>query len=184
MIRLFVGLSLPDEVRLRLAALASGIPGARWLEPETYHVTLRFIGEVEEQVGEAIHDLLDGIRAPAFPLELAGMGAFDTGHRAHTLWAGVEKSAALVFLRDKVESAVVRAGLPPETRKFSPHVTLARIKDQPGRRLHDFLSHHGLFRAGPFMVDRFVLYSSHLGRTGATYTAEAEYPLETVDPYG
>lgn len=178
MIRLFAGLALPDAVRARLSLMASGIPGARWLAPETYHVTLRFIGEVEEHVAQAVHESLDAVKAPAFALELAGVGAFATGHRTHTVWAGVEKTPPLTFLHDKVESAVVRAGLAPEPRKFAPHITLARIKRQPGRRLHDFLAHHALFRTEPFPVDRFVLFSSHLGGTGATYVAEAEYLLQ------
>lgn len=91
---------------------------------------------------------------------------------------GVERSAELEHLRDKVESAVVRAGLAPEARKFTPHLTLARFRDPPGPRLGDFLGRHALFRPLPLEVTHFTLFSSHLGRGGAVYAAEAEYPLD------
>lgn len=178
MIRLFVGIELPEVVRARLAAFAGGIPNVRWIAPENIHLTLRFIGEVDEDVGHDVDEALAAVAAPAFAFELAGFDTFGNGRRAHTLWAGVERNPALVHLRDKVESALVRVGLAPETRKFSPHVTIARLNDAPVGRLKDFLARNGLFRSGPIPCDRFVLFSSHLGRSGATYAVEADYPLE------
>ncbi|SOD99003.1 RNA 2',3'-cyclic phosphodiesterase [Caenispirillum bisanense] len=177
MIRLFVGLDLPADLRDALDLLTGGIPGAHWRPAENYHVTLRFIGEVDEDRCEDIHDALAEVRAPAFDLCVAGIGAFDNGQRAHTLWAGVPKDPPLVHLRDKVERAVVSTGLPPERRKFAPHVTLASVKQAPVHKVQDFIAHHNLFRSEPFRVDRFTLFSSDLGRGGPTYTAEADYPL-------
>lgn len=178
MLRLFVGLPLSSDIADRLDRLAAGIPNARWVDSANLHVTLRFIGEVAEGVAHDIHEALERIRAPAFAVEVGGLGAFESGRRPHTLWVGVERAPALTHLRDKVESAVVRAGLAPEPRRFAPHVTIARLKDAPARRVSEFLAGHGLFRAGTLQADRFVLFSSRLGHGGPVYTAEAEYPLE------
>lgn len=182
MIRLFVGLVLPEDARQRLAGLAGGIPGARWLEPDTFHITIRFIGEVAQDVAADIDAALAGIRAPAFPLSLVGVGSFGHGRQIHSLWTGVERSPALAHLHEKVERALVRTGLEPEPRKFAPHVTLARLKQAQPARVEAFAAEHALFRHGPFAIDRFVLFSSHLGRAGASYMAEAEYPLDPVMP--
>jgi 2'-5' RNA ligase len=177
MIRLFVGLSLPEEVQQRLDSLCAGVPGARWVASESRHLTLRFIGDVAESVATDVHDALSEIEAPAFELMLDGVGQFGSKGQARMLWAGAEREERLIRLAAKVESAVVRVGLGPEGRKFIPHVTLARLKDVRIAQLGPYLADHALFRAGPFEVDRFVLFSSFLSRNGAIYTPEAEYPL-------
>lgn len=176
MIRLFVGLALPPEVAARLAALAGGIPGARWVEARNLHVTLRFIGEVEEGLAVEIHDALAEVHAPAFTLALDRFGTFGRSAPNH-LWVGVERNPELLHLQAKVDSAVVRLGLPPEGRKYTPHITLARFKDSPVGRVQEFIAGHSPFHAGPLAMDRFVLFRSHLGRGGAEYEAVAEYPL-------
>ena len=178
MIRLFVGLSLPEAVQPRLDALCNGVPGARWVAPESRHMTLRFIGDVAESVTSDVDDALREIEAPAFMLTLDGVGQFGSKGQARMLWVGAERDERLLRLAAKVESAVVRAGLEPEGRKFIPHVTLARLKDVREFQLGPYLADHALFRAGPFPVDRFVLFSSFLSRNGAIYTPEAEYPLK------
>ncbi len=180
MLRLFVALDLTEEIRRRLAGLAGGVPGARWTEPENLHLTLRFIGEVPEDQAMDIDAALAEVRAPAFPLILDGVGVFGSARRARVLWAGVERSEALAHLQAKVESALVRCGLPAEERKFSPHITLARLKDAPADRIGRFLSDRGLFRAGPMPVEHVTLYRSHLGNGGAVYEALREYPLDTA----
>lgn len=177
MIRLFVGLELPEDLRDALERLGGGIPGARWIPGENYHVTLRFIGEVDEDEGNDLHEALADVRAPAFDMEVCGFGAFQNGHRAHSLWAGVEKTPPLQHLHDKIDRALVRTGREPERRKFAPHITVAKLKGAPTHKIQDFIAHHNLFRYGPFPVEHFTLFSSILGRGGATYTAEAEYPL-------
>jgi 2'-5' RNA ligase len=176
MIRLFVALEIPDAVRTRLTLLQGGVPGARWASGDQMHLTLRFIGEVDENVGHDIDDALALIRAPAFTLELAGIGEFG-GKNPRALWAGVRGSDALLHLQKKVETAVQRIGLAPEERKFSPHVTLARLRASPREKVVQFLTHHALFASGPFQVDHFVLFSSHLGSGGSVYHAERTYPL-------
>jgi 2'-5' RNA ligase len=177
MIRLFVGLALPGPVRERLSGLAAGIPAARWIAADNLHVTLRFIGEVDEPMADHVHDALAGLSVPAFAATIAGCGTFDRGQRVHTLWAGVERTPPLVHLRDKIESALVRIGLESERRRFQPHVTLARVKGAPVGKLQDFVAANNLLRI-TIAIDAFALFSSRLGTGEPVYVAEAEYPLE------
>jgi 2'-5' RNA ligase len=175
MIRLFVGIALPPELRLRLSLLCSGVPGARWVDPGNFHVTLRFIGEVDEGTASDIDAALAQIVAPRFSLTLAGTGHF--GGRPRLLWAGIEPNPALVHLHDKVEHALLRIGLAPDSRKYAPHVSLARLKEATAPRLQEFLREHALFRALPFAVDRFSLIASTLTKSGAIYEDQADYRL-------
>jgi 2'-5' RNA ligase len=175
--RLFVALALPDDVRARLAAMANGIPNARWVALESLHLSLRFIGEVDGAQARDADAALARISAPAFTLTLAGVDRFGTGDKTRSLWVGVEDRAELTRLQGKVERALQSAGLAPEGRKFKAHVTLARFKGNPGAKLHDYLAGHALYRSAPFDVREFVLFSSFLSRTGAIYRPEALYPL-------
>jgi RNA 2',3'-cyclic 3'-phosphodiesterase len=180
--RLFVGLELPRELRSCLAGLAGrGIPGARWVPSENYHLTLRFIGEMPGWRAEEIHTAMAELRAPGFVLTVSGLGTFHKGDRATTLFATVERSNSLGRLRSKIETALQRVGLEPERRRFSPHVTLARLDNVPEPKLVQFVQSNNLFRAAPVSVEHFTLFSSQLGKEQAVYTAEAEYPLLLAD---
>ena len=159
--RLFVALSLPEDIREQLSSLTGGLPGARWVPPENYHITLRFIGNVHNGHAEDVDDALMALRGKSFEVALKGLGVFCEGTKPTSLWAGV-----------------VRAGFKPEKRKFTPHVTLARFKHDPGPKLHEIMSHYALFRTQPFQVQDFVLYSSFLSHTGAIYEPERIYELE------
>ncbi|MBY0331580.1 MAG: RNA 2',3'-cyclic phosphodiesterase [Acetobacteraceae bacterium] len=178
MIRLFVALPLPATVKTQLSLLAGGIPGARWVPPENYHLTLRFIGEVETWRAQEADEALAAIRAPGFALSLRGLGTFEKGGRIGALWVGVERTEALCFLQAKVETALQRAGFEPERRRFAPHVTLARTERAAPEKLIGFVQAHNLFRAPPVPVERFTLYSSHLGKEQALYVPEVEYELQ------
>lgn len=180
MIRLFVGVGLPEDIRARLAGLQAGVPGARWVPPENIHLSLRFIGDVNEGEADDIHDALESVRTRRFALSLAGVGHFESAGQVHTLWVGVDKNPDLVALRDRVESALVRIGRPPEGRRFTPHVTLARLRDAAIGRVSTFLAVNALFRAGPIAVDRFTLYSSAMQGHGRLYRPEADYALAAV----
>ena len=178
MIRLFVAIPLPEPVRQRLQSLCCGLRGAKWLRPENIHLTLRFIGEVRNDLARDFDAALAQIRAPGFELVLDGTGSFGRGRRPHTVWAGVVKSEPLIRLQAKVEAALVRAGCPPEGRKFSAHVTLARLSRAKSRNVEAWVADRAAFQADRFSVDRFTLYSSFLATAGAIHTTEAEYLLE------
>lgn len=175
--RLFVALDLPWGLRERLAALSTGIPGCRWLPPESLHLTLRFIGDVPNWRAEEIDLALQAIKARGFTLTLAGVGLFEKGGRITSLWAGIERSPQLEHLQAKVETALQRAGQEPERRRFTPHVSLARLDQPANEKITGFIQGNSLFRAEPYAVDRFTLFSSQLGKEGSAYTAEADYSL-------
>ncbi len=176
MIRLFVGLALPDSLKRTLAVLSGGLPNARWVPPENLHLTLRFIGEVDETLADDIDENLRSLHETAFPLEIGGLGTFESGRGVFHLWVGAKRSPALTHLQGKIERAVVRAGCAPQGRRFQPHITLARLKDPPLGRLKDVIAGHNLFQAA-MTVSRFTLFSSHLGRGTPIYRAECDYPL-------
>jgi RNA 2',3'-cyclic 3'-phosphodiesterase len=176
MLRLFVGVEFPPELKLRLSLLASGISGAKWVDPGNFHLTLRFIGEVGEDIAADIDEALAEVRARRFTLQLAGTGVFG-GDRPRTLWVGTERHPELVRLRDKIEHALIRIGLPPEPRKFAPHVTLARLHNAAYDHLREFLAANAQFRAPPLPVDRFSLIASFPTKSGSVYEDQADYPL-------
>ena len=179
--RLFVALPLPEEVRLRLALLCGGLPGARWVAPDNLHLSLRFLGELDDGQASDLDGALSEVKTPGFAFQLSGVGSFGSGRQPRVLWAGVAPSRDLLRLREKVEHAVIRAGLKRDQHKFRPHVTLARFRSKPGPKLPDYLSSHALFQAGPIAADSFTLYSSFLSAGGAIYRVEAVYPLQ---PFG
>jgi 2''-5'' RNA ligase len=174
--RLFTALALPDEVAQPLLLMQAGVPGARWQKREQLHLTLRFIGEVDGAEANAIDDALAAITAPSFTLELKGVGSFG-GKNPRDLWAGAAPNEALVHLNRKIESALQRIGLEPEARKFTPHVTLARLKNAPRGAVMDYLTDHALYASMPFAVTAFCLYSSKLTSDGSIYRVERAYPL-------
>ena len=177
MLRLFVALTLPPELRSDLAGLAGGIPGAKWVPPENYHLTLRFIGEIENWRAQEVDDALAAIRGNAFELSLRGLGTFEKAGRIHALWVGAERNDALSHLQGKVETALQRVGLAPERKRFSPHVTIARTDRAPGEKVVAYVQAHNLFRAAPVRVEYFTLFSSRLGKEASVYTPEVEYDL-------
>ncbi|MDA0262293.1 MAG: RNA 2',3'-cyclic phosphodiesterase [Proteobacteria bacterium] len=180
--RLFVGLELPHAVRSDLARLSGGIPGGRWLAPEQFHLTLRFIGEVDGARFEEIALALADVEAERFTLALDGLGYFAQGRKPHTLWAGVRPAPALIALHERVASRLRAVGLAPERRNFSPHVTIARLRRVTPARLADYLQGFGAFASAPFEITAFALYSSFLSHNGAIYTVEASYPLRDALP--
>jgi 2'-5' RNA ligase len=176
MMRLFVALALPDAVVSGLEMIQSGVPGARWQTREQMHLTLRFMGEVDGRDAAAIDDALSMISAPQLVLQLKGVGEFG-GKNPRALWAGVAPNDALLHLQRKIETAIQRIGFEAEPRKFTPHVTLARLRGTPPGIVMDYLVDHALFSSASFEVAEFTLFSSHLSPNGSLYSAEQTYPL-------
>jgi 2'-5' RNA ligase len=177
MIRLFVGIQFPAPVNFQLRNLCAGLPGAKWVNPDGFHLTLRFIGEINNRQAEDLDANLQAIAAKAFVLQLRGVGQFGQLEKAHTVWAGCERNESLYHLRDKIESAAVRAGIEPEHRRFSPHVTLGKLHRAPVDWLETYLVEHAAFLSQPFEVHEFALFSSHSGDNGRLYLPEATYSL-------
>lgn len=175
--RLFVALDLPWEIKQALASLSINLPGARWVPVENFHLTLRFIGEANRLQAEAIDLALENLRGRGFDFTLNGAGWFEKAGRASSLWVGVERNEALLRLQAKVETALQRAGLPAEKRRFTPHMTLARMDMPVSPRFAEFVQARNLYRSPPITAGHITLFSSQLGGDQPHYTAEAEYAL-------
>jgi RNA 2',3'-cyclic 3'-phosphodiesterase len=177
MIRLFTAIEPSPRVAATLAGLQNGLPGADWLPAENLHLTLRFIGEVEEPLAEELHESFLKLSAAVFPLQIEGTGYFSTGKQPRTLWAGVASTPALEHLQAKLERACQKAGLEPEHRRFKPHVSLARVSDCDTAELDRFVGETAGFRAPSMAVEAFSIYESRRGKQHAHYDKLFDYPL-------
>ena len=176
MIRLFTGLEIPDGTGLMLSGLRGGLSGARWIDPENYHLTLRFIGDIDERTADDIADALSRVRRPAVPVRFSGVGAFG-GAKPHALYAGVAPAPELADLQAEHERILQRIGLPSEGRKYAPHVTLARLRGVRSGEVAHWLDLRAGFTAPAFTAPRFVLFSARTGVGGGPYVVEAAFPL-------
>lgn len=174
--RLFTAIEIPANVGQMLSFLRGGLPGARWIDPENYHITLRFIGDIDAGVANDVASILDGVNRAPFELRLDGLAAFG-GRKPRSVFANVAPSQALMDLQAELERLMQRVGLAPEGRKFTPHVTMARLRDSSSRQVADYLTERASFRSAPFLVERFVLYSSRDSVGGGPYVVEEAYPL-------
>ena len=174
--RLFIGLELPEAVRLRLSLVRGPLPGAKWIEPEDMHITLRFAGDVDNRQADELVGFLDGIAADPFELSLREVGAFG-GREPRVIWAGVEAGAGLDQLHRAIERACRAAGLEPEGRAFKPHVTLARLRGTSPEVVARFLGSRARLALEPFTVERFALFSSRPRVGGGPYVVENVFPL-------
>jgi 2'-5' RNA ligase len=174
--RLFTGIEIPAVIGERLSLLRGGLPGARWIDKENYHITLRFVGDIDMDVAGDIADTLGGVSRAGFEVAIDGLTSFGS-KKPHAIVARVQPNRALIELQAEHERRLQRIGLPAEQRKFIPHVTLARLRGATHRDVADYLSLRGGFSAGPIPVDRFVLFSSRNSVGGGPYVVEEEYPL-------
>jgi 2'-5' RNA ligase len=175
--RLFTGIEIPADIGLRLSAYRGGLPGARWIDPENYHITLRFIGDIDERTaGDILSILGDGRRRDPITVTIDGLDTFGGG-RPRVVFARASSSGELSELQSEQERLVRRLGLPPEKRKFTPHVTLARLRDASPIDVADYFATRGHFGKLTFTARRFVLYSSRDSVGGGPYVVEAAYPL-------
>jgi 2'-5' RNA ligase len=174
--RLFTGLEIPSDVAQSLAVLRGGLPGARWIDPENYHVTLRFIGDVDDVIAHEVASLLGRVRRGSFELRVEDLKSFG-GRKPRAVVATLGPGQAVMELQAEHERLMQRVGLEPEGRKYIPHVTLARLRESSNRQVADYLALRAPFRSPPFQVSRFVLFSSRASVGGGPYVVEVAYPL-------
>jgi 2'-5' RNA ligase len=174
--RIFTGVEIPSDIGQALSMLRGGLPGARWITPDNYHLTLRFIGDVDDVTAQEVASLLGRVRRGAFQLHLEGLTSFG-GRRPRAVVATVAPEQALLDVQAEHERLMQRMGLEPEGRKYLPHITLARLRDSSSLDVADYLSARGYFRTAPFPISRFVLFSSRNSVGGGPYVVEASYPL-------
>jgi RNA 2',3'-cyclic 3'-phosphodiesterase len=174
--RLFAALEVPRDAALSLSLLRGGLFGARWIDTENYHITLRFMGDVDRHMAAEIAHALDRVRRQSFWVSLCGVGAFG-GKKPHSVYAAIAASPELTLLHGELERICQRLGLEADPRKFTPHVTLARLKATSPEQAAHYLSGRGDFSAAPFKAGRFVLMSSKDSVGGGPYVIEEAYPL-------
>ncbi|MBN9080525.1 MAG: 2'-5' RNA ligase [Rhizobiales bacterium 62-17] len=174
--RLFTGLELPDNLSDELALLRGGLPGAKWIEPEDYHLTLRFIGDIGDAMANEVYDALSSIRRSAFTVTLEGLMTFGSD-KPRAIVARARPTQELTELQQDHERAMRRLGLPAETRKFVPHVTIARLRNGSAVLAADWLGSRALLPK-TFTVTNFVLFSSRASTGGGPYVSEASFQLE------
>lgn len=179
MYRLFIAIDLPEALKAHVMAICRGVATARWVPEEQLHLTLRFIGDADEELFSAIRAGLSQVKSHPFTLALTGTGCFPSPKRPRVLWIGTRGDGTLQQLRQAVEEYLVTSGIPADARPFSPHITLARLKEPAPAATASFLAAHATFASEPFAVDAFHLYSSTLTPTGAIHRREASYPLGT-----
>ncbi len=176
--RLFTAIDIPDEIRHALGATIGRLrPSAKisWTNPEKLHITTKFIGDWSESRLEEVKAVLKSVGSPgAIRITVADLGYFPDARHPHTFWAGVKASPELAVLAHSTENAVAALGVAKEDRKFSPHLTLARIRDRSHLGgLRSAVEALGAPEFGSFTPAAFYLYESKDG----TYTKLAEFPL-------
>jgi 2'-5' RNA ligase len=172
--RLFTGLEIPPDIALMLSTLRGGLPGARWIEPSDYHITLRFIGDIDERTACEIDDMLADVSRRPFTITLSELGSFG-GDRPRSVHMGVEPCRELMELQSDIERILRRLGLPPETRKFVPHVTLARLRNSTPIDVADYLASRGHVPSQRIGITEFAMFSSRASVGGGPYVVEAVY---------
>ncbi|MDX3808056.1 RNA 2',3'-cyclic phosphodiesterase [Bosea thiooxidans] len=174
--RLFIALEIPADVATELTLHRGGLSGARWIDTPDYHITLRFLGDVDRRMANDVDHMLSDIGAYPFEVALDALGSFG-GDKPRALFARVTPTKALIELQADIERQMRRLGMPAEGRKFVPHVTLARLRDTTPVELAHFLSLHPIVRPIAFTARRVALMSSRDSVGGGPYVLEAAYPL-------
>ena len=174
--RLFTGLEIPPAIAAELAGCRGGLPGARWVEPANYHITVRFIGDIDDATArDLIEALAEARPRNPIPVALDGLAAFGGG-KPRSVHARAKATPALADLHAEQERLVARVGLAPEGRKFKPHMTLARLKGASAADVARWLAERP-FPPLTFTAGRVVLYSSRASVGGGPYAIEAAYPF-------
>ncbi|WP_457576147.1 RNA 2',3'-cyclic phosphodiesterase [Desulfomarina sp.] len=178
--RIFIAVDLPENIRKGLTGLGSSLPRARTVPPDQLHLTVKFIGEVEGGILLDIQECLQetALKQTGFAIRLKGVGVFPPRSTPRVLWAGVKPKEPLTLLRNRMERTLKKIGVPEENRKYSPHITLARLKNCPIQRLQQFLAANSFLESPEFSVNGFSLYSSRLTPKGAIHTLLQRYDFK------
>lgn len=192
--RLFVAIDLDPEILKRVARFAEGVqslaPDVRWTPAESWHITLKFIGEVNDKDVEKVKAQLAKVGAAPSSIQFRGTGFFPTPRSARVFWAGVQGDSSLSALAESVDRLLGAIGIPFEERAFTPHLTLARSgSGRPSRekadrannrfaRLQQRLAKLPEADFGTMTAREFILYQSKTSPKGAEYTKLARYELK------
>ena len=174
--RVFFGLEIPAEIKQRLLQVRADVAGARWQSVEQVHLTLLFLGNIEEERLLAVREVARDISLKAFELSVAGLECFGQPHAPDYLWAGVQPEAPVAILYSAIKSQVESLGLQTERRAYRPHLTLARFNREPGSVVH-LLNEYREAVFGSFQVDEFVLFETQPSAAGSVYRVLERYPL-------
>ena len=175
--RLFTAIQLPENICDSIENISHGIPGVRWTKRENIHITLSFIGDVEQNKLSLIKDILSEIHFDSFDLELSGVGQFLTMRSINTIWLGVKNPERITMLQTLIVKGLKKAGFETEKNKYIPHLTLARLKHVSINKIQEYMEEFSLFQSDPFRVNEFFLYSSKLYPDGPVHTVEKEFFL-------
>ena len=174
--RLFTGLEVPARVAGDLASLQGGLPGARWVDPGDFHVTLSFLGDVDRHVAGEVDEMLARLDRPAMTLRIVGLDLFGP-KKPTSIFARVAADKRLSELQAAHDGVLRRLGVPVQKRRFTPHVTIARTAKCEPKAIAKFMGQAAGYMSDPFPVSRTVLYSARDSVGGGPYHAERTYPL-------
>ena len=178
--RLFTGLEIPSDMRTRLSLLSAPMSGAKWVEAENLHLTLRFLGDIDGRTADEFIDSILSFMVEPFEMTLSGLGVFGN-QRPDVIWIGAEPKDVLGRLNQWHERAARAAGLEPDTRPFVPHVTLARLRGTRPHEVAHFLESRGKVELPAFRVSRLAIFSARPGTGGGPYAVEETIDFETAE---
>lgn len=176
--RLFTAIEIPEPLRESLSAIQDpDALQARWTDPDRFHVTLRFIGEVPDEHARRYEEALADVNSGPVRCEPYGLDVLPSRHSPRVVMLGLDRTDSMMALYDAVSDALEAEGLDPEDREYRPHVTIGRLDDANPEAVHAVLRRHGDRSFSSFEADRFVLYESTLTSDGAVHDPKATYPL-------
>lgn len=174
--RLFIAIEIPDDIKNELTGLQNNDNKIRWVPKEQMHLTLKFVGQLDQNQAEMLKSELRSIRFNPFELKLEGVGFFPEKGAPRVYWTGVSRNDSLFELQEMVEVAAVSAGAEKEKHSYKPHVTLGRVKNDKIEK-SELKSAGADYESRIFRVQNFTLFESRLSPKGAIHNVVAEYPL-------
>lgn len=180
MARLFIAVDIPQRIKDDILSTYLAIPGAKWINEDQLHITLRFLGDIDTVTEKKIVCALKKVSFAPFDLTLKGCGYFPPRREPRVLWIGLDNPQNLNTLQGKIERSLVSVGIGPDKRRFHPHITISRLNKSPLNKVIEYLTNYSLFSSEPFSIDEFHIYSSILCKEGACYTKENSFRLSAI----